>query len=126
MRFMQLPHALKVGYRFAVMLIAGACTLLPMNLAAQGKGFLVLPEQKSSGIWAADCPALKPDSPTQKVTCTLTQDVCDSGKCGLEKMSTDTPLRALTFGKSQRSPTCIYVFDWASYRYVSYPAGCSS
>lgn len=122
MRLVQLRGGLKVGYGFAAMLLAGACTLLPTNLAAQEVGFLVLrsaQNYKEFFLWTAHCPGINKSQYTeQKVQCVIERRICDVGKCPFERNSDDRPPLALTFGLSLYNPTCAWVYDWASYRYV--------
>lgn len=121
MRFVQLTDGVKAGCRFVVLLLAGACTLLPMNLSAQEAGFLVLrslKNYKELHLWTAQCSSLKISAPKQTVQCTLTQTTCAPGDCPFEKKSDDQPPVALTFGLSSYNPTCAWAFDWTRWTYV--------
>jgi hypothetical protein len=121
MNVVQLPDKLKLGCRLFVLLLAGACTSLPMSLSAQEAGFLVLrslKNYKEFQVWTADCKGIKVPAPKQTVQCTLTQQTCEAGKCPFEKQSDDQPPLALTFGQSTYNPTCAWVFNWTTWRYV--------
>lgn len=117
-----LPESLRFAYRLALVVLVGACTLLPAQSTAQDVGFLVLRSAKDYKVlhlWTVSCPKINVnESREQTVSCTLRRDTCDAGKCRFEQKSTDQPPLSLTFGQSTHNPTCAWVFDWTNYSYV--------
>jgi hypothetical protein len=124
MRVAQLPDGSRGCSRVVVALLAGACTLLPMNVSAQEAGFLVRRStnlySKDFNVWTATCKGIKEGALKQEVTCVLEQQVCEPGKCPkpFDIRSDDAPPLALTFGVARYNDTCAWVFNWTVWRYT--------
>lgn len=114
---------MRSGQSFVITLLVGAFGLVPINVVAQGDGFLVLPSKKAPKeevtVHVVQC---KP-SGTQQITCDILDKTlgnpipCRGYECSFQRnRAIDYPGRLL-YGVSTMNPTCVWIYDWTSTNY---------
>lgn len=106
---------------FVVALLAGAVGLVPMNVIAQGNGFLILskPTPDKPSISVVQCQEIQPKQ--EKVTCDIIYKgkddpiPCKPGACSFHKKAARDVPGDLTYGVSYVNPTCAWVYHGGLY-----------
>lgn len=117
---------MRFGQSFVVALLASAFGLVPMNVVAQGNGFLVLskPTPEKPSIRVVECPEIALND--KEVRC----NIIDRSKynpipCNREqrcyfhgRSAFDVPGR-LIYGVSYVNPTCAWMYDSSRQEYYA-------
>lgn len=105
----------------AIVMVSAICAIVPLSAVAQEFTVVVsrsIKNPKDNYVWVADCKGLNVKLATQTLSCSLTRQECDTGKCPFEQKSTDQAPFPLVIGISSHNPTCGWVWDPYAYRYV--------